>query len=164
MILKQKETRMAEDGEDWNGLEMMILTSLTNFFQNTQWWHSSFQPRWRQWLDNDAPPLPHNLFWFRRTNLRSILQGCAVIKITRSLNVRNYEFQGTRHKNDAKKVGLFGHPKAKVSCLRHLTARRAQPCTIHLFSFVCLLSHCRPRDGALENYFFQIQMYPRGNE
>ena len=32
-----------------------------------------------------------------------------------------------------------------------------------LFSFVCLLSHCRPCDGALENHFFQIQ-YLRVNE
>ena len=31
-------------------------------------------------------------------------------------------------------------------------------------SFVFLLSHCRPRGGALENYFFQIQTYPRKNE
>ena len=28
MILEQKGTRMAEDGEDWNGLEMTILKSL----------------------------------------------------------------------------------------------------------------------------------------
>ena len=35
---------------------------------------------------------------------------------------------------------------------------------IDLFSFVCLLSQCRPRDGALENYFFQVQTYPRENE
>ena len=32
VILEQKRTRMAEDGEDWNGLEMMILKSLANFF------------------------------------------------------------------------------------------------------------------------------------
>ena len=35
---------------------------------------------------------------------------------------------------------------------------------IDLFSFVCLLSQCRSRDGALENYFFQIQTNPRENE
>ena len=32
LILKQKGTRMAEDGEDWNGLKMTILKSLANFF------------------------------------------------------------------------------------------------------------------------------------
>ena len=36
VILEQKETRMAEDGEDWNRLEMTILKSLSNFFQNTR--------------------------------------------------------------------------------------------------------------------------------
>ena len=34
---------MAEDGEDWNGLEMMILESLTNFFKIYQRWRSSFK-------------------------------------------------------------------------------------------------------------------------
>ena len=43
VILKQKETRMAEDGEDWNGLEMMILKSLVIFFKIHKWWHSSFK-------------------------------------------------------------------------------------------------------------------------
>ena len=33
---------MAEDGEDWNGLEMMILKSLANFFKMHEWWRSSF--------------------------------------------------------------------------------------------------------------------------
>ena len=33
---KKKGTRMAEDGEDWNGLEMTILNSLAIFFQNTR--------------------------------------------------------------------------------------------------------------------------------
>ena len=32
VILKQKGTRMAGDGEDWNGLQMMILKSLAIFF------------------------------------------------------------------------------------------------------------------------------------
>ena len=36
VILEQKGTRMAEDGEDWNGLEMTILKSLAIFF----WRHS----------------------------------------------------------------------------------------------------------------------------
>ena len=36
--------------------------------------------------------------------------------------------------------------------------------SIDLFSFVCLFSQCRPRDGALENYFFQIKTYPSENE
>ena len=31
VILEQKETRMADDGEDWNGLEMTILKSLANW-------------------------------------------------------------------------------------------------------------------------------------
>ena len=35
VILKQKGTRMAEDGEDWNGLEMTILKSLANFSRCT---------------------------------------------------------------------------------------------------------------------------------
>ena len=33
VILKQKGTRIAEDGENWNGLEMVILKSLANFFK-----------------------------------------------------------------------------------------------------------------------------------
>ena len=37
-------------------------------------------------------------------------------------------------------------------------------CLIDLFSFVCLLSHFRPRDVTLENYLFQIQANSRGNE
>ena len=36
--------------------------------------------------------------------------------------------------------------------------------SIDLFSFVCLLFHCRPRDGTLENYIFEIQTYPRENK
>ena len=32
LILKQIGTTMAEDGEDWNGLEMTILKSLAKFF------------------------------------------------------------------------------------------------------------------------------------
>ena len=36
VILKHKGTRMAEDGEDWNGLEIMILKNLATFFQNPQ--------------------------------------------------------------------------------------------------------------------------------
>ena len=37
VILKQKGTRMAEDGEDWNGLELTILKSdFSHFFQNTR--------------------------------------------------------------------------------------------------------------------------------
>ena len=33
---------MAEDGEDWNGLEMTILKSLANFFKMHERWCSSF--------------------------------------------------------------------------------------------------------------------------
>ena len=36
VILKQKGRRMAEDGEDWNGLEMTILKSLAIFFQDAR--------------------------------------------------------------------------------------------------------------------------------
>ena len=43
MIREQKEARMAEDGEDWNGLEMTILNSLANFFKIHKWWWSSFK-------------------------------------------------------------------------------------------------------------------------
>ena len=43
VILKQKGTRMAEDGEDWNGLEMTILKSLANFFKMHERWRSSFK-------------------------------------------------------------------------------------------------------------------------
>ena len=42
VILKQKGRRMAEDGEDWNGLEMTILKSLANFFKMHERWRSSF--------------------------------------------------------------------------------------------------------------------------
>ena len=43
VILKQKGRRMAEDGEDWNELEMTILKSLANFFKMHEWWRSSFK-------------------------------------------------------------------------------------------------------------------------
>ena len=33
---------MAEDGEDWNGLEMTILKSLVNFFKLHKRWRSAF--------------------------------------------------------------------------------------------------------------------------
>ena len=36
VILEQKGTRVAEDGEDWNGLEMTILKKCCQFFQNTR--------------------------------------------------------------------------------------------------------------------------------
>ena len=36
VILRQKGTSMAEDGEDLNRLEMTILKSLANFSQNTR--------------------------------------------------------------------------------------------------------------------------------
>ena len=42
VILEQKGTRMAEDGEDWNGLEMTILNSLATFFKRHERWRSSF--------------------------------------------------------------------------------------------------------------------------
>ena len=45
VILKQKGTRMAEDGEDWNGLEMTILKSLAIFFKIQERWRSSFKAR-----------------------------------------------------------------------------------------------------------------------
>ena len=43
VILKQKGAEMAEDGEDWNGLEMTILKSLANFFKINERWRSSFK-------------------------------------------------------------------------------------------------------------------------
>ena len=43
VILKQKGTRMAEDGEDWNGLEMTILKSLAIFFKMHEQWRNSFK-------------------------------------------------------------------------------------------------------------------------
>ena len=48
-------------------------------------------------------------------------------KITKHPKVPNYENQVTQHKAYVKKVNLSGHPKAKVSRLRHLGALRAQP-------------------------------------
>ena len=45
VILKQKGTRMAEDGEDWNGLEMAILKSLANFFKMHERWRNSFNAK-----------------------------------------------------------------------------------------------------------------------
>ena len=42
VILKQKGTKMAEDSEDWNGLEKTILKSLANFFKINKGWRSSF--------------------------------------------------------------------------------------------------------------------------
>ena len=43
VILEQKGTRMAEDGDDCNGLEMTILKSLANFFKIHEQRHSSFK-------------------------------------------------------------------------------------------------------------------------
>ena len=42
VILKQKGAKMAEDGKDWNGLEMTILKSLANLFKINERWRSSF--------------------------------------------------------------------------------------------------------------------------
>ena len=60
VILKQKGTNVAEDGEDWNRLEMTILKSLANFFKMHKRWCSSFNEtksaiimgmqRMRRWL------------------------------------------------------------------------------------------------------------------
>ena len=43
VILKQKGAKMAEDGEDWNRLEMTILKSLAKFFKMNERWRSSFK-------------------------------------------------------------------------------------------------------------------------
>ena len=43
VILKQKGTKIGEDGEDWNRLEMTILKSSANFFKMHEWWRSSFK-------------------------------------------------------------------------------------------------------------------------
>ena len=56
-----------------------------------------------------------------------VFQGCALRKITRSPKVPNYEIQGAQHKAYMKEITLSGRPKAKVSCLRHPGALRAQP-------------------------------------
>ena len=37
VILKQTGTRMAEDGEDWNGLEITILISLDDVARACSW-------------------------------------------------------------------------------------------------------------------------------
>ena len=47
MILNQKGTRRAEKGEDRNGLEMTILKSLANLFQNAR--TVTFNARYLQW-------------------------------------------------------------------------------------------------------------------
>ena len=38
-----KQLRMAEDGEDWKELKMMILKSLAIFLKIHKQWHSSFK-------------------------------------------------------------------------------------------------------------------------
>ena len=47
LLMKEKNKevilKMAEDGEDWNGLEMTILKSLAIFFKMHEWWRSSFK-------------------------------------------------------------------------------------------------------------------------
>ena len=43
VILKQRGMRMAEDGEDWKRLEMMILKSLAHFFKMHERWRSWFK-------------------------------------------------------------------------------------------------------------------------
>ena len=48
VILKQKGTRMAEDGEDWNGLKMTILNSLASPFKMHERWRSSFKRHYKQ--------------------------------------------------------------------------------------------------------------------
>ena len=55
-------------------------------------------------------------------------QGCVLRKITRSPKVPNYVIQGAQHKAYMKELRLSGHPKAKVSHLRHPGTLWAQPC------------------------------------
>ena len=64
------------------------------------------------------------IFGILKFSLANQLQGCGLRKITRS---PNYEIQVARYKAYMKKVILSGHPRAKVSCLRHPGALRAQP-------------------------------------
>ena len=52
-IIKQKGTRTAEDGEDWNGLEMTILNSLANFFKMHERWRSSFKAMYHSFSKNN---------------------------------------------------------------------------------------------------------------
>ena len=63
-----------------------------------------------------------------RIGIETLKQGCALRKITRSPKVPNYEIQGAQHKAYMKEIRLSGRQKAKVCCLRHLGALRAQPC------------------------------------
>ena len=49
-------------------------------------------------------------------------------KLQGAQRFRNYEIQGAQHKAYMKEIRLSGHPKAKVSRLRHLGTLRAQPC------------------------------------
>ena len=58
---------------------------------------------------------------------------------TRSPKAPNYEIQGAQHKAYMREIRLSGHPKAKVSRLRHSGALRPQPCVSksyrnHLFT------------------------------
>ena len=55
-------------------------------------------------------------------------QGCALREITSSPKFPNYEIQGAQHKAYMKEIRLSGHPKAKVSRLRHPGTLREQPC------------------------------------
>ena len=62
VILEQKGTWMAEDGEDWSGMEMMIMKSLANFFKIHEWWCSSFNQWMNEWISQSVSQLVHFLF------------------------------------------------------------------------------------------------------
>ena len=70
------------------------------------------------------------------------IQGCALRKMTRSPKVPNYEIQGAQHKAYMKEIRLSGCPKAKVSCLRHPGALRAQPWAGSYYMRTYLGHHC----------------------
>ena len=80
LILKQKGTRMAANGDDWNGLEITILKSLANFFKIHEWWRSSFKAgSWFEYSDqlyqfllhyfNSASPQANSRYLSKRRRL-----------------------------------------------------------------------------------------------
>ena len=58
MILKQRGIRIVEDGEDWNGLEIMILKSLGSLFLS-------------KYTNDEISPLIFNVYF--RDDIRKIM-------------------------------------------------------------------------------------------
>lgn len=63
----------------------------------------------------------------QRNQQMQLRQGCALIKITRSPKVPNYEIQGAQHKAYMKEIRLRGRAKTKVSRLRHWAPLKHSP-------------------------------------